>query len=188
MRLITTIIGILILLAGGAYFLFKDNTVTLKFTEPELRQKLEEKMPFSEDYLFIFNVTLENPRIDLIEGSDRVAGGLDAVLNIAIGDSDVPINGALDVSGAMRYAPEEGAFYLTDPRIETVQLRGVPDGFANRANNALSEALREFYRERPIYVLSEEDMRQRTAKMVLRDVIVKDETLHVTLGLAKNAE
>ena len=92
----------------------------------------------------------------------------------------------MDVSGGVRYAPDEGAFYLTNPQIENVQLQGIPARFANHANYALSLALSEFYRDRPIYRLSEADAKHAATKFVLRDVVVKDETLHVTLGLKKD--
>ncbi|MEO1251923.1 MAG: DUF1439 domain-containing protein [Pseudomonadota bacterium] len=188
MRLITTVIAGLLVIGAGAFFLLRDTTYTLKFSETDLRAQLEDRLPFSEDYLFIFNVTLENPRVDLIEGSDRIAGGLDTVVNVKLGDEPLPISGAIDLSGGLRYAPEEGAFYLTDPRIETVRLAGVPDRHANRANSALSLALAEFYRERPIYILSDDDMRQRAARLVLRDIEVKNEVLHVELGMAPKAD
>ena len=188
MRLVIIAVVAVTLIGVGALMFFKDKTYILSFTEAELHERLDEKLPFSEDYLFIFNVTLENPRVDLIEGSDRIAGGLDAILNVKLGDSDVPVGGALDVSGNVRYAPEEGAFYLANPQIDKVRLQGVPERFANRANNALSLAIAEFYRERPIYRLSESDVKHAAAKMVLRDVNVKDEVLYVTLGLAKEEE
>ena len=186
-RTLSLLVLVLVLAAGAAAYLLKDKTYTLKFTEPQLRERIDNQLPFTETYLFIFTVTLDNPRVDLVEGSDRVAGGLDVVLNITMGGEERPLGGAVDVSGGVRYEAAQGEFFLTDPRIENVRIQRLPKSITNRANSALSLALGEFYRERPIYRLSETDVRQSAAKMVLQDVVVKDETLHVTLGLGDKA-
>lgn len=186
MRIVLTFTAGLLLLAGAAYFLFRDNTYTLKFSEADIGARLDEKLPFSDDYFYIFNVTLENPRVDLVNGSDRIAGGMDAMLKVNLGAQTLPIDGSFDLSGGVRYEESEGAFYLNNPVIEKIRLRGLPDRFANRANSALSLGLTEFYAERPIYQFSEDDMKQATAKMVLRDVSVKNQMLHVKLGLPKS--
>ena len=183
MRLLINILVIAILIGAGAFYLLNDESYTLKFTEPQLRNRLAKELPFSETYFFVFNVTLENPRIDLLNGSDRIAGGIDAAVKIGLGESNIPIAGALDISGGVRYEPSEGAFYMADPRIERIRLPGVPDTLANQANQALSLALTQFYAERPIYVLSPDDFREAATKLVLHDVTVKGEVLHVTLGI-----
>ena len=187
-RIVSIAVFGLMILIGGAFLFLKDKTYLLTFTEPELRDRLEDQLPFTETYLFIFQVTLKNPRIDLVSGSDRIAGGLDVVLNLKLGDSETPLGGGVDVSGGLKYLPSEGAFYLDDPVIEQVNIQGLTPSLTNRANQALSSALSQFYRERPIYRLSESDIRQSAAKVVLREVIVKDEVLHVTLGLSKKSD
>lgn len=181
---IGSIIGLLLLLgvAAAAYFFMSGRDVTLRFSEDDLRGRLDDQLPFTEDYLFIFNVTLDNPRVDLIEGSDRITGGVDAVLKIA-GAGD--LEGAVDISSGIRYDAGEAAFFLNDPEIERINIEGLTSAVSNRANQAISLALSEFYEERPIYRLSDKDMRHQATKLVLQDVVVENETLVVRLGLGK---
>ncbi len=186
MRVWIAILAVVVIAAASAFYLLRDKEFTLRFSEPQLRERLDNQLPWSERYLFIFEVTLDNPRVDLIEGSDRVAGGLDATLNIFINNNPQPLSGAVDMSGAVSYASEEGAFYLVDPQVENVRIAGIPDRYANTANEAISKALAAFYQERPIYKLDELDARHRTAKLLLKDVVVKDEHLVVTLALDKS--
>ena len=185
-RIVTGII-LLAILGAAAFYVLKDRNYTIKITETQLRERIDDQLPFSEDYLLVFNVTFDNPRVDLLEGAERIAGGLDALVKVKVGSREIPVSSAVDVSGGVRYDATLGAFFLIDPVVENVQMQGLPDRFANGANAALSLALREFYEERPIYTLADDDFKQSTAKFILRDVVVKNEKLHVTLGLERDS-
>ncbi len=188
MKYLTGMILLIIAVAAAAFFFLRDQEFTYRFTESQLRERLENQQPWSERYFFIFEVSLDNPRIDLIEGSDRVAGGLDATLNIHINNNPRPLGGAVDLSGGVRYVREEAAFYLTDPVVENVAIQGVPDAYANKANEAISKALHAFYRSRPIYTLEGTDASKMAARLLLKEVVVENEELVVTLALAKPGE
>lgn len=180
-NLVLGIIAIVGLGAGAFLFLFEKDFV-FRFSETDLRERVDDSLPWSERYLFIFEVTVDNPRVDLIDGSDRVAGGVDLLLNIDFGGNAVPLTGAVDVVGGVQYQSEGGEFYLIDPEIENIRIQGVPDRFSNQANAAISMALTEFYRTRPIYSLDDTDASHLAARLVLKDVVVEDEHLVVTLG------
>ena len=181
--------GLLLLilaLIAAAFFFLRDREFTYRFSETDLRERLDDRLPWSESYYLIFEVTVDNPRIDLIEGSDRVAGGVDATLNITINNNPRPLSGAVDLSGAVKYVREEAAFYLADPQVENVRIAGIPDRYANRANEAISKALSAFYKSRPIYTLEGTEASKQAARLLLKDVTVKDEHLIVTLALDQN--
>ena len=145
------------LFIGGVVWTAARNNYEYRFTEPQLQEKLGARLPLTTTYLFIFDVTLDGPRVDLIEGSDRIAAGIDVILNIKLGDSAVPLGGAVDVSGAVRYQPESGEFFLTDPIIEALRVDGVPDRYADQSRSVIESALGEYYKTRPIYTLEGTD-------------------------------
>ena len=184
MRIIATFFFFLIIAAGATFFLLKDKTFTLKFTEADIDARVAKQLPFEKDYLSIFNVKLDNPRVDLIDGTDQFGGGVDAIVTVRFMGREIMAAGGADFLSGVRYNSAEGAFYLTSPTITNLTLNGLPPTLTNRAKNAMSLALAEFYRDRPFYVLSQDDMRQQAAKTVLRDVEVKHEVLHITMGLA----
>lgn len=175
-----------VLLIGGALLTVAQSDYEYRFTEPELQEKLGARLPLTKTYLYIFDVTIDEPRVDLVEGSDRIAAGVDIVLNIKLGSSGTPLGGAVDMSGAIDYQPARGEFYLTDPVIETLRIDGVPDRYAEQSRSVIESALVEYYRTRPIYTLEGTDAAKVAGRLLLKDVTVKNEQLVVTLGLNKN--
>ena len=126
---------------------------------------------------------LDDPRLALIEGSDRVNAGLDVTLNININDEPLPLGGELDVSGGVRYEATDGQFFLTDPVIENLSVQGVPAKYTDRVNSVLTKAIGEYYSDRPIYTLTGSDVKTATTKLLLKDVVVEERVLIVTLGI-----
>jgi hypothetical protein len=174
---------ILVSLLVGTYYYFSGKEYVVRLTESEIHGKLEEKLPLTKTYLFIIQVTLNNPRVHLINGSSRVAAGLDVVFNITLNKNQKPLGGTVDASGGIIYLAEKGEFYLADPVVEDLKVQGIPNEYTEKVNKALTKALAEYYREHPIYTLHLTDMKQAAVRVVLKDVIVKDRELVITLGI-----
>lgn len=167
----------------GAYFYFSDKEFVVRINESNIRQKLDEKLPLTKTYLFIIQVTLENPRVNLKNGSNRVNAGLDVILNVTIGKNPKPLSGTVDASGGIKYVSEKGEFYLINPIIENLEIQGIPPKYMDKANEALTKALAEYYSKNPIYTLRATDAKQVAARMILKNVIVENQELVVTLGI-----
>ena len=180
------IVAITVIIAAsliGAYYYFAGKEYVFQLSETQLQQKLSERLPIQKKYLFIVEVILDNPRMMLVNGSNRVNAGLDVTLNIYIDNDPLPLGGSIDMSGGIRYDAEAGSFYLTDPIVENLKIQGIPNKYAEHINKALTKALAEYYSERPIYTLSSLDIRQATTKIILKDVRVKNKELIMTLGI-----
>ena len=147
-----TIIALVALFALllAAYFYFSTKGYELHFTETELRDRLNEGLPITKRYLFIFEVVLDSPRIKLTEGANRIGAGLNVTLNIQIGDTPLPIEGSVDASGTVRYESSSGEFYLDDPQIEDLAVEGIPGKYTDQIDGLLERVLVEFYSERPL--------------------------------------
>ena len=187
-RNVIIILALLVALGAAAFWALSGRDYVFRFSEDVLREHLDARLPYEGRHLFVFDVTLDNPRIDLIEGSERIYGGVDVFLNVDFAGAKLALSGAADISGGMRYDPLERAFYLNDPVIEDLRLSGVPATYANRANSAISMALGEFYQSRPIYVLDADTAAKSAARLLLKDIAVQDEHLVVTLGLNTTAQ
>ncbi len=119
-----TIVGVILLVViAGAYFYFSGKEYVFRFSESEIQNTLEKSLPLTKTYLFIIQVTLKNPRVQLENGSSRVNAGLDIELNITVGQNHEPLGGSVDVSGGVRYVSETGQFFLTDPNIDRLQIQ-----------------------------------------------------------------
>jgi Protein of unknown function (DUF1439) len=168
---------------GGAYYYFYGKEYVYRFDEAQLRQALSGRLPIQRSYLLIFQVTLDNPRVTLANGSDRVNAGLDVTLNIHMGREPLPLSGSVDISGGIRYDSGKGQLFLTRPAIEHLELQGIPEQYASRVTSALTKALDEYYTDHPIYTLSTLNAKQLAARLILKSVVVKEQELVVTLGI-----
>ena len=180
------VIGLIVLVVvtlGGAFYYFSGKEYQFRFSANQIQEKLNTKLPLTKSYLLIFQVTLDNPRVALEDGSRRVKAGLDIILNIWAGKEPKPLGGSVDVSGGIRYSSQTGEFFLTDPIIEHLAIQGIPDLYTQKVNSVLTKALAEYYASHPIYSLTATDTQQAAAKLVLKDVIVEKGELVVTLGI-----
>jgi len=181
-RYIVIVIGLLIMATAAAYFYLSGKEYVIRIPEIQIQHKLSDKLPITKTYWLIFSVTLDNPRVDLIEENGRVKAGLDITLNIKIGKLKQPLEGSVDASGQLKYEPTNGQFYLADLVIERLDLQGVPDKHINKVSKAVSKALSEYYSTHPVYTLKSSDVKQAAAKLVLKNIIVDRDELVVTLG------
>lgn len=182
-RLIALLGFCLLLLAVAGYLHYRSDTFEVRIPEQQIRQKLAEKLPLQKTYLYLFELTLENPRVDLLEDSGRIAAGLDIRVRIKGGGEDRVLRGTVDASGSLRYAAAEGQFYLAEPEIEKLSVSGLPEKRTAQIRSVIETALGEYYAEHPVYRLNTDDIKQATAKMVLKNVSVDGDDLVVTMGL-----
>ncbi len=167
----------------GAYLFMTEEGFVYRISEGQIRSKMSEKLPLTKAYLYVFEVTLDNPRVELIEGTDRVKAGIDVGLNLLIGGQDEPLGGTVDASSGIRYVPETGQFFLTDPHVEDLEIDGVPAAYAIQLNSVLTTALTEYYQSRPIYSIEGKETKDVLARLLLKDVTVENKKLVIRLGL-----
>lgn len=182
-RLTVAGVAALFLIVGGAYYYLSGKEYVIRLTEADIRAELDNRLPWTETYLFIIRVKLSNPRVDLENGTSRVNAGMDVEFNVKVDDNPDPIGGSVDVSGGVRYDNGEGEFFLVDPSIEQLNVQGIAERYTDRINKALTLALSEYYQKNPIYSLSATDAKHVVARMVLKDVSVENEDLVITLGI-----
>lgn len=182
-RLVALLVFCLLLLAVAGYLHYRSETFEVRISEQQIHQKLAEKLPLQKTYLYLFELTLENPRVDLLEDSGRIAAGLDVRVRIKGGAEDRVLHGTVDASGKLRYAAAEGQFYLSDPEIEKLSVAGLPEKRTAQIRSVVETALSEYYADHPVYRLQSDDIKQTAVKVVLKDVSVDGDDLVVTMGL-----
>lgn len=178
--------AVVLVAAGIAWFAW-DQRYTLVFTEEQLQEKLFQKFPFEKKYFRILGVRFENPILLLQKGSHRLTFGCDVITNLTIELNDHLFpghgRGSATISGLIRYEPEQAEFYLDEPVVETIDVRGIPAKWDEKLRAAAAMAAREFLSKAPIYRLKPTDVKKRAALLVLRKVTVVDGKLLVELGV-----
>jgi len=168
---------------GGLFYYFQGKEYVYTLTESQVYDKLSEKLPFSDSYLFVFNVQLDNPRVSLKSGTDRIGLGIDIGLNIKFVELEEPLTGSADVTTGISYNQDEAAFYLTDPQIDKLSLNGVPSEYTEKANDVVNSALLVYMKNNPVYSITASDRNALAAKMLLKEVKIQDAELVLTLGI-----
>lgn len=171
---------LLIAVAGGWYY-FKSGLLRINLSEAQILQRLEEKLPITKTYLYVFKVTFESPRVDLTADDQRIRAGLDLALEITLLNDPKPLLGSVDASAGVRYSPQSAAFYLEDPQISELRLDSLDAELVERTRGVLEQALSSYFKSQPIYTLSDRQADQAT-KAVLRKVDIGDGQLTLHLG------
>ena len=108
---------------------------------------------------------------------------MDVGLNIRLATEQRRLGGTIDAAGGIRYDNETGQFFVTDPVIENLSVQGIPEKYTDRTNEVLTIALSEYFAIAPIYTLDTADVKQAITALLLKNVVVEDEQLVVTLGI-----
>jgi hypothetical protein len=165
---------------GGLLCRVSPEGIVIELTPGQIQEKLDAKFPISKRYLLVFNLTLADPRVALSEGSDRVGFGITAKTNVRVNRKD--LTGEAYVTSRIRYYPEEGSLRLVDPRVEEFLISLLPEEYEDEVLAAADLAAAEVLTDYELYRLDQADFKQRLAKLVIRDVVVRNGRLRIMLG------
>ncbi|WP_323844867.1 DUF1439 domain-containing protein [Microbulbifer magnicolonia] len=181
-RIIAVLVAALLALAIAGYLFYSGKEYSIRIPEAEIQQNLEKGLPITRQYLAIFELTLDNPRVDLRPDSGRIAAGLDLSLKIMAVDDSRTFSGTVDISGLPQYVAGKGEFYLEDLKIDLLALPDLPERQLERLRLVIEAALSEYYSRHPIYTLKRGKLRQLAARLALKEVSVDGDDLVLTLG------
>jgi hypothetical protein len=181
------IIGICLLIvllagAGFAYVYFGEKTYQLRITNQEIQEKVDQKFPITKTHLVLFKVTWKNPKVVLVNGSERVTVSFDAEIHLRDADSNV-LRGTCQVTSALNYKADKYEFYLVDPKIEQLDIQGVPAKMEQKVTEVFNKYANEVFDQFPVYKIRGTDRNKVIARMVLKKVTVENGDLVITLGL-----
>ncbi len=171
------------LLLGGAFFYLKGKRFDLVITQSQIDAGLSERFPATKEFLLVFSLTYANPQVTLLEDRDRVLIALEATLNLRIEGEPKNLSGSVAMTTAIRYDSETQDFFLDDAVFERLAIQGVPDKWLAKVTEVASLAAQEFLEAKPIYRLEAKDAKSTAAKLLLKGFEVRNQALHVTLGI-----
>jgi Protein of unknown function (DUF1439) len=176
------LIATLIVCAAASAWWLWGKQYEIIITEAELQEKAGEKFPLSKKYLLIFGVTYKDPVVILEQNANhRIKVGLTAETEFFVNKNKIMATG--NVSGNLRYDSTRGAFFLDAMKVESFDVSGFPDKYKEKATEAMSEAINEYYSRYPVYTLKDDNLKHIAAKLALKSVIINDKKMIVVLGL-----
>jgi len=163
-------------------FLFiRNHTYAITITQQELQQKLSASFPMEKTYMGLLSVKLSNPQLTLQNDTNRVQFQSDISTNVSWNGQSV--NGTAQLSSSLRYDPTLAQFFLDDFKVEKITGVGLSDDKAAKLKEAAGPLVQEYLKRYPIYTIEGTDLKMRAAKLLLKDVKVNSQAVHVIMGL-----
>ena len=184
MKRALTVAAIAIVAAAlGTFFYLKGKRYQVVIPQAKIDATLSERFPVTKNYLIIFDITYFNPRVTLLEYEDRVQVGLDATLNIRLNGEPKELGGSGTMTSGIRYDSETQEFFLDEAVVDRLEIQGVPEKWLEKVTEVASQAAKEFVQNKPVYRLEAKDAKTTTAKLLIKGFEVRDQAIHITLGL-----
>lgn len=86
------------------------------------------------------------------------------------------------IHGEIDYSPEQGAFYLFDPEIQELEIKGLSRTYQSEVKELFRGIIHSSLSEMCVYQFNKKDRKQVIAKMLLKSVRIEDGALKVQLG------
>lgn len=185
--LIAAILIAVCILGAGLWWYFTNAGLRIAISEEQILERLNQKLPLRKTYLYVFEVTYDSPRVELVEASERIKAGLDVSVKINFLSDSTPLEGKIDAAAGVRYDPADGAFYLTDATIESLELEGLPREWTTQGRDLVGEGIRNYFDEHPIYRLTERES-HRAARAVLQNITIGQDKVVLHLGRDRPAD
>jgi len=205
-RLIILAICVIALAIAGYMFFLSGRSHELTITQSQIETALRQRFPVSKTYFRFFKVTYSNPTARLLPDTKRIEVCLEAELEVDFVVKSVKLGSRASATAGITYRNATHEFYLSNPQINRLTFQWVPqagvdavgdlakmtadklDTFgisteriaqvAESASALAVERLQQF----PVHTLNGKDANSATAKMILKNVEVRGNELHVTLG------
>lgn len=173
----------MLLLAGTALSLFATAVQAERrayaLTAAQLTAQLSARFPQRRCVLGLACATLADPVVRLVNGDSRIFVTVRASPEIG----EQPLGeGTIEVAGKPRYESASGAFFVDDPSVLRADFAGVPKSAVEQATLLSRDFLADYLRRTPVWVLDERDGQQAMAKLLLREVSVKEGRLLLVIG------
>ena len=182
-KILIIALAALLAVAVGVFLFLQGKRTEIYVTNAQLQQQLAERFPIERNIFLLLQWRLANPSLKFLPERQRVGLGLDLHLNLRVEGQKKDLGGRVEVETALRYDDTRGAFFLVDPIITKLAVRGIPEEHVMRVQENLRERLAEHFSQRPAYTLNRLDMKQGAARLVLRDVRIEQDEIIIVLGV-----
>lgn len=171
----------------AAWFLFgklgSDDGVTLTFTAEEIEERLDQKFPITEivkePLPLPLPVTVQTPEITFIPSSDRLRARVTAEIDAILAKYEIRAS----FSCGIRYQASDQSLRIIDPTVEEIETRKLPEKYRDQVYLLASLLAQRYLNDQPVYTLKGTDLKDQAARLLLKEIEVKNGLLIVRLGL-----
>lgn len=135
----------------------------VEVSETQLATMLGRQFPVSRRYLDVFDVVLREPQLRLMPESQRLGTRLAYTLGGPLLGTR-SFDGTLELSYGLRFEPSDGSVRLTEVRLESFQVPGVPAPLQSRASRLGGLLAESLLRDAAIHRFKPEDLERARAR------------------------
>lgn len=150
-----------------------------KLSAAQLQDLVGKPFETAQTYLGLLDINLSTPRVTLQPESNRVLTALDVSLDAPL--IGIPLQGAVSISGRLRFDQVSGTILLEEPRAESFKVDGVPAAYADRVNKVGGWLTGQVLKGFVVYTLKPEDLRFDNVNYVPSEFQVKPGELVISL-------
>lgn len=160
---------------------FNDQGLEIRLGESQIEGAMGRYLPIEKDFLFgQLGVAIQDADLQLTEGSERA----ELLLQSQVRARSMTWPGNFRVSFALDYEPETATFYLIEPRVEQVNIAGLPAAVSDSVTQYVFPLIQQLFTRVPVYQLDETSSTgQNVAKKTLKKISVQNKHLVLQLGL-----
>ena len=170
------VFSLLLVLFTGCVKNIDSNGLTLNVPQSELNTK-SSKFPIKKNFVFA-NVNIEQPKIFIKEGQDRLSAKIDLSLSALF----IPKSkGVFEISGVPYFNKEKSAIFLEDVNIEDLTFTDLVlnKNFTKNLITNMTPIIDQIFSNIPIYEIDKSSFKGSFVK----DVKIENSELLVTFGL-----
>ncbi|NRA39320.1 MAG: DUF1439 domain-containing protein [Planctomycetes bacterium] len=123
----------------AAYLIFKGSEYTVIIEKEKIQEAINKKMPFEKTFYLVLKLTINETQIQLNEGSERLTISTAIDLAVNVGKKEKHFSGQVTASSELHYEPSHHQFYLQNPIIENIHIKGVPDKYSKIVSSTAKE-------------------------------------------------
>lgn len=142
----------------------------VEISQDEVQASVATMFPIRQQIPFAA-VVFSDPRVLIVEGSDRVRMGLAVDASFA---NQVAAAGRAEIEGGLGYDPARGEFHLLRPAVTDLQVDVLPQDYLDLVRTMTNSIAEQFLSGIVIYRLDERDFRQGMMRRALKGVHVRD--------------
>lgn len=154
----------------------------IEVSASELTRQLAPRFPQRRCLAGIACVTLSEPIVSIAQDSPRLF--VEIVTRPNLGEQRLP-DGIIGLGARPRFDPANGRFYLDSPSLTRFDFPGVARESVATVSTLLQPLVSDMLASTPVWELDDSDPQQALARLLLREVRVRDGVLQLVLGDAE---
>lgn len=158
---------------------------TLSVSPQTLQENVAKEFPIQKD-LAVGSIKLQEPKIGLKEGSDRMQTAINFTYKPPFLSAQT---GTIDLSGQIKYDKKRSAFYLLKPEVdelkfnETSLTTKIFTSIKSLNKGVMQKVIDGVFQQFPIYKLAPNTLSGKLLQKTVKDAKIKNGQLLITFGM-----